>query len=229
MRVLLAFFLLAGAVSPQSILILKKKAGAPSYLVNEGFEETGAPTVGTWTATGTVDWDEAIIYHDGAQALHVDSTVGDGYAMVTFAAANDIYGELWFYPDHIGSVGKEFVRVFNGTTQIASITHRQTGVLRVSTTGGTDGTMTLTIGEDSWVHVWWHFTAGTGANATMRAWWATGAGAHPGNGNAQYYAASSNGTSTLQADRIRLVSDNAGTVQGSHYFDSVKVNNAILW
>lgn len=200
---------------------------SPSYLVEEGFEGTGAPA--SWTSSGTVDWDEATIFHDGAQALQVDSTSADSYAQTpTFTCGADCYGEFWFYPDHIPSTDAIVFRLYNNTTELGRIEQRSTGVLRVQAIGGTAVNMTLSIGEDSWVRVWFHFTQGSGANATMRAWWAT-TDTHPGNSNAQYYAASSNGTTTAVVDRIRLFSDNIGTTNGSRFYDNLVVDDAILW
>ena len=214
--------------SPQIITIAKKKAGGgPTLIIDEGFEGTGAPA--SWTSAGTVDWDEATIFHDGAQALQVDSSAGDGYGAITFTCgATDCYAEYWYYPDHIPSTDAVVFRFYNGTTELGRIEQRSSGVLRVQALGGTAVAMTLTTGEDTWVRVWAHFTAGTGANATMRAWWST-TDTHPGNGNAQYFAESTNGTTTLAASAVRLFSDNVGTTNGSRYFDNLVVDDAILW
>ena len=202
-------------------------AGGPTLIIDEGFEGTGAPA--SWTSAGTVDWDEATIFHDGAQALQVDSSAGDGYGAITFTCgATDCYAEYWYYPDHIPSTDAVVFRFYNGTTELGRIEQRSSGVLRVQALGGTAAAMTLTTGEDTWVRVWAHFSQGTGTNATMRAWWAT-TDTHPGNGNAQYFAESTNGTTTLAASAVRLFSDNVGTTNGSRFFDSLAVDDVPLW
>lgn len=200
--------------------------GGASYLIDEGFEGTGAPS--GWSSTGTVDWDEATIVHDGSQSFQVDSTTIDGYGHDTFTGAADIYGEFWYYADHIPSTDAAIFRILNGTTEIGRIRHRAAGTLQVLATGGTNVATTLSTGEDTWVRIWFHFTQGSGTNATMRVWWAT-TDTHPGNGDAQYFAQSTNGTSTSQGDAIRLFSDNIGTSNGSRYFDNLTVDDAILW
>ena len=233
-RILQALLLLAVASSfahaEGQFVYFKKKAaaggGAPTLLVDEGFEGAGAPA--SWTSAGTVDWDEATVFHDGAQSLQVDSGSADGYGAITFAGANDIYGEYWFYNDHIPSTDAIVLRLYNGATELAKIEQRASGVLRAQAIGGTTGACTLTTGEDSWKRIWFHFTIGGGADATMRVWWATD-DTHPGNGSAQYFCQSTNGTTTLQATAVRLFSDNIGTTNGSRYYDTLVVDDAILW
>lgn len=232
MRRLTAFLLLILlSVSLNGDMVVVRRApfsaAAPSYLVDEGFEGTGAPA--SWTSSGTVDWDEATIFQSGAQSFQVDSSSGDGYGQTpTFTCPADCYAEFWYYPDHIPSTDAIVFRFYNGTTELGRIEQRSTGVLRAQAIGGTVANLTLTTGEDTWVRIWVHFTQGSGTNATMRVWWAT-TDTHPGNGNAQYFAQSTNGTTTAVVDRIRLFSDNIGTTNGSRYYDNLVVDDAILW
>lgn len=213
-------------VWPQTVIVVKKKAGGPTYLINEGFDGTGAPS--GWSSSGTVDWDEATIYHDGAQSAQIDSSSADSYAEISFTGADDIYGEYWWYSDYTPSADGNIIRVLNGFTQIGVISHRSTGVLSVGAAGGTGSSCTLAITEDSWVRIWWHYHTGTGADAVIELWWNT-SDSHPGNGDAQYYCASTNGTSTLQANKLRNFSDNTGATNGSRFIDAYVVDDEILW
>lgn len=53
--------------------IIRKVSAAPTYLIDEDFEETGTPTVGGWTATGSPEYDNASHSTLTGEALELDS------------------------------------------------------------------------------------------------------------------------------------------------------------
>lgn len=205
--------------------------GGPSYVLDEGFEGTGTPS--GWTTTGTTpapNFDDTALFHDGAQSLKLDSTTASCTAISpAFSTGADVYGRFWWYNDHIHSTDAIIFQIRNGATEIGRIEHRGSGVLRVQALpGGSTSAMTLSTGEDSWKRIWFHYTQGSGANGTFRVWWAT-TDTHPGSGDAQYFAQSTNGTSTAQCDTVRLYSHFIGTTNGANNFDTLQISLSSLW
>lgn len=234
MRLLILALAFTLAAPPQTVVIAKKKTGGPTYLVNESFEGTGDPdgAGSNWAAAGTVDWDASDQAYDGSQSAKITSTSISGTISTnTWAGADDIYGRFWLYTDHLTTASSVTILTLTGTGTTGQIKMLgSSDCLFAVAGGGSNGFMSggCAIPTNTWVRVWWHYTKGTGSNATMRVWWAT-TDTHPGNGDAAHYAISSNGTNTTQTTRSIFNSEFSGTENGNKWFDLIQCSASILW
>lgn len=176
-------------------------AGGPSYLVDEGFEGTGAPS--GWTSSaGSPDYD-----YTSDPLVAVQSMALSGYtlaakqlAYLAFTNSDDVY--LYFqakFPT-IASTGTLLFLEFRTTTTVRAQVHIRPGpILRVQATGGTLQETVGTLSATTLYHFWVSYRPGTGTDAVLEIAFSTD-GTKPTSGN--NYQISNNGTATADANRI---------------------------
>jgi hypothetical protein len=184
--------------------------GGVTYLIDENFDGSGAPT--SWS--GTADFDSASPLIDGTHSLRAES--GE-YGIFTLATEQS---ELWYkfrYRIESSLNTVEFLIVYdNGVTKRFSAGVLTTGELWVDAGGGggfsnTSGTML----PDTDYYIWIRTKKGSGANAEMAASFNT-SDSRPTSGSS--YVLNSGGSSTADAKYISFTSSGSRTSN----FDNVK-------
>lgn len=171
-------------------------AAAPTYLIEQNFEETGLPT--GWTEFGTPDsWDYTTSPAplEGSESVRVTASGQGGYA--TFTSQSEVWGYfmfnatiagdgfLWHFYDSTGASLVSRVRILSG------------GSFRVyngatDSDGGSWSTSTT-------YHCWIRYKAGTGSNAETD-FWVSSSTTKPGSPTVSI----TTGTSTDDAGRVAI-------------------------
>jgi hypothetical protein len=177
MKHLLAIFLLlvAGQCYASMIPMLASRAQS-EYLLYDNLEyadNTAAAAAG-WNNSGTPTWGYATSPAPlGGYAASLRCTSATTIAYQTYAAQN----EVWLYvlfniPALTNDVSLLALRD-SGGTNVATVTVRTTGLLRVNA-GGTNGdSSTGLVVAGTTYHLWIRYVKGTGANAIITAYLST--------------------------------------------------------
>lgn len=188
-----------------------------SYLVNEGFEGVGLPS--SWTASGTVDWDDAVIYKEGSESVSIGAGTATGYVITpTYAGATDFYCRFAVYFDVLPSATRIIAQLRNGTDNEAQLYATSGGVFQFKQDAGTAAQPVATFAADTWYYVWLHYTAGTGSDGYVSVAFNTTLSEPVGGNN---FAEQSDGTSLLAITNMRLRKDE-GVSSGALNFDDVR-------
>ena len=191
------------------------------YLLNETFNTTVGYDL-TWTETaagGTINEDEVIIVGEGAQSLNIISTGNNDNTREEFTANDTAYGHVMFRYASL-----------NGTTDLVHF--RSSGGVRLIVRTSGAGALTLLHGSASvavtdalsantWVHIWFRYTKGTGADGVAEISWSTDT-TRPTSGTK--YATLSNGTATSTVNELYL-GQNANETH-TIYYDQAFVDEA---
>lgn len=192
-----------------------------TYLVNQGFEGTGYDNSETWTATGTVDADEASVFSVGSQSLEINSSASlDFVVSPAFSAQSTVYCRaLIRYTGTPGSANDIFafrastsarLRVFLATDGRIGIDHGTTATTYT----------TAAVSADTWTYLWFRYTASTGGdNGVAEASFAT-SNSRPTTGTAYVTLTTGSETDSVTTLRIGIGS---GTITRQFYVDDVKV------
>ncbi len=218
----------------------------PSYLIQQDFEGAGYDNVGglggTWTAdNAAVDPDYATTPAPivGSQSLYLPACTSavdmSTYVPFTLVADNVAYTYWRMIHDNTSGFGNGTVNIAtirNGTGSMA-MAYINTAAghvyLQVRAAGGTLQTLATNI--DTFItnrtpfHIWFSYTAGTGANAKATLGYSSD-GTRPTSGGT--YAESTDGTQTSVGNRLYLGGDNYGsaTVCGNDIYDHARVRDA---
>lgn len=201
---------------------------SPTYLIQEGFENTGSPGYddGTWTEAGGSPPNENYTganLLDGSESLNCVTTSASAstYRAYTLAQAD----QYFFFKVRYVSGSGEFIiaQVLDSSgNSLGFIKKENDDTYSCQANGdGTDRTTVSTFTDGTPLYVWVQFTQGSGANATLKIWCST-TGTKPADGS-NGTATSSTGTTTAQGARWRF-GWTAG-VTADFVFDSFKMDD----
>lgn len=143
--------------------------GSITYLLNENFNATGAPT--NWYAEGTYSYDSTTDPIEGVQSLTLTADGAGVYtptvSQLTLNTSLATYIQFAFEPDQLPS-GNQGLFAITGLR--GSIEINNTGRLRVSTVGGTPVTVESVFSSGTTIYIRAKYTPGTGTNGQFRVW-----------------------------------------------------------
>jgi hypothetical protein len=217
-RFLILWLLLPGIVAPMRLSAQgdfvphRRKAfrSAPgvTYVLEENFEGTGIPS--GWTAgNATHDYDYTTTALQGSQSYRqTGAATSPSLTSTTFTGAStmEAYTRIRFIS--LPTAAYRAFYLLNGTAECIRISVTATGAVEVRAGGGTAVSTTDTMTTGVTYHLWCRYVAGSGANAFGSVAWSTD-GTRPTSGNK--YRESTNGTATLNPDRIRYGVANGNT------------------
>lgn len=172
-----ALVLALAPCNPAATVVVGQPAaggGGPSYVYEQDFETTGAPT-GWSTVSGTPDYDYATAPAplEGSESLHLDST--EQARSQSWSALGDCYAYFQLNLSTASSKTVVFEFEDSGAAFRLRVEYRASGVLRVyHGTASTDGSTTLSAGTT--YHVWVEYEKGTGSDGVARLYYSTSAG-----------------------------------------------------
>jgi len=233
--IIIGLALLVSALPSYAGGIVMMGGGVPSgatYIINEGFEGTGAPT--NWGETATdPNWDYTADPLVGDQSLYLpNDTEANGNKRI-YATLPSTYSDLYlsaiFKVSDVFNIGSDLLAI-NTTdvyTRNCKIALASTGQFSVTASGGTatySGGSRLYAGDTTY-YVMIHYIAGSGSDAAeCHGYLATSPPADlTGWGTA---VSSTNGTATAAADRIFIGHSDDVTSTGV-IVDSVKVSTSV--
>lgn len=221
LRLVLATLLIVSTADAQVILFGKKKesTSTPSYLLSEKFEGTGTPS--GWTPTGTFDFDNSTNPLAGTQDFRMadaSSTVDT----VAWAGQSDIFIAFMLYTDVApGSLANIGYFYDAGDAQVARLSFTSGATtLRGLAIGGTISSSTansVSTVAGTGTPVKMRYQKGTGANATVTVWVASGGAWGTG-------VSSSDGTATSDATYFRF--NNTASYNINPQYDNVIVSSS---
>lgn len=212
------------------LAIPKVTDSAPTYLLEENFENTGSPGYDlTWTeASGTPDenYSTTGINMQGSECLELnDGGVNERTDSQTFTESTDLDGYALIRFNTLPAATESFLIVRDGVTAILTLQVSAAGALRVSMPGGNSAVTTSTMSAGTTYSVWWHYTAGSGANGFGSVAFIAetgGSDSRPTSGN--NYTQFATSTTTASCENIRLLMD--GGIQ--EWKDRVLVDDATI-
>ncbi len=198
-------------------------AGDPllPYLIKQGFEGTGYDNSESWTesGTGTIDEDEATVYANGSQSLEITSSATTDQAYASFTAQSTCYGHvMWRYASEAGTT--DIINFRSSGSQRLRVTSSGSGAL-VVIHGTANASVTDSVPADTWVHIWFKYVQGTGADGAAELSWSTTT-TRPTTGTK--FTSLSNGSLTSTVDRIYLGSSTSETK--TEYYDDCWIDEA---
>lgn len=214
----------ASVVLPGGIMRTIGGGAAPTYLLEQNFESAGLPS-GWTTASGTPNYDYATAPAplEATQSLFQDATltVNQRSDSPTFTASAAAWGYVMYSPSTLPPAGNNTVITFrNGSTDLMNVQINSSGQLRANV-GTPSSSYTVTgMSAGTVYHIWWHYTAGSGANAVGNVALSTTT-TKPTSGNG--FAQVTTGTSTLSVDNVRVRAD--GTSVASWITDKLRADD----
>jgi len=200
------------------------KSGTVSYLLQENFEGSGTP-IGWNSLTGSVNYDYSTGALEGSESMLQDASGGStGITTVAVENSSEMWGHFVFETQRpSGSSATLSYLMYvrnssNGTLMMMYI--KNTDKLTIYDTGDRDQG-TITISANTPYYVWWHYKAGSGANAVYETWVST-TPTKPGSTDASY----SSGASAGDVDNLRITV-NSGTNNIVKY-DNVIISNTVI-
>lgn len=193
--------------------------GGATYLFTESFEGVGYEN--SWTEDlGVPNEDDTSPVHHGSQSLNL--TVSSRLTQnTTFTALSPAYV---FFAIYFTSDATDYVfQGRNGTTDVWSLQRNSDDTFRViHGTGASFGTTVATFAVGAWIYVWIEYTAGSGANGTLNAYFSTTT-TKPGSPD----VAISNGTATLGMTQFYIRQDSVQDYNIDRVLvDDVAIGNA---
>jgi hypothetical protein len=196
------------------------RSSGSSFLIEEGFEGTGFENTWTKAGTGTVDEDQTTIVIAGSQSLHINLASQTGNAYTAFTAQGSLFAKFRFRVASTSS-NPTIATIRNGATVLASlILVGANRTLRVNG-GGSNGSASGTIATNTNIYIWFEYIKGTGANAICRAGWSLTDVKPDLSVTGAQTCIASNGTGTLDADRLYLGPTLSSTYEC--FFDSIQI------
>jgi len=130
-----------------------------SYIHEQNFETTGAPSL--WSASGTVDWDYTTTVLQGSESMFVDTSATKEYAILTLAAAyNEIWGYFLLRMPVVEGLSRDFVYLKATASTQGGIRRNSDGTVRVANGAGV-ATTVATLDVSTTYHVWFYFNETT--------------------------------------------------------------------
>ncbi len=232
-KFLVLWLLLPGIVAPMRLaaqtgmLQHRRKAfrTAPgiTYLVQENFEGAGLPS--GWTATNvTHDYDYTTTPPQGLESYRQNRSASSPTLLSpTFTASSPVEAYFLYRPMTAFGTTQRVFFILNGTSECVRVSINTSGGFQVRAGGGTEVSTTDTMTINTTYHVWVRYVKGTGTDAFASVAFST-TGTRPTSGNA--YRESTNGTATLDADRVRLGIANSSTFD--QLFDRILVSTSSI-
>jgi hypothetical protein len=206
----------------QQIMIVKKKGGAPAYLVNEDCEGTGTPS--GWTDTGTVAWDEATVVLAGSQSLKL---VGEAAQPRSTYTAGSTYPEVWVrFKFRKADVTSSIVRILqlkNASTTVAYLRTTSGGAPQIfhgTASANTSGALSSNTNYNIWIH----YVAGSGSNGQLSVGFST-TDTEPTSGS--NFVSLSTGTATASLDGFEWINTSTNSAH-IVYVDSMTVDDQAI-
>ena len=202
-------------------------AAGASYLIKQGFEGAGYDNSETWTeaGSGTIDEDNTSTPLVDSQSLRITTSANTGLSEASFADRSDLWVYFQFRPEAIPAATSQMAQILNGTTEVVRIRLTSTGALEVRPAGGTAIATVSTLSATTLYHVWVHYVKGSGADGYASIAFSTD-GTKPTSGN--NFRESTNGTGTLDANKLRLGPGTAGSTTQDLTFDKVRADDATI-
>jgi len=202
-------------------------AAGSSFLVNQNFETptTGYDNGETWTAagTGTIDPAEATVVIVGTQSLQIVLSSQTGSTYTSFAAQSSLFTKFRFRVASTSS-NPTIATIRNGTTTLASLLLVGANRTMRVNGGGSNGSSSATIATNTDIYIWFEYVKGTGSNAITRAGWALTDVKPDLSVTGAQTCIASNGTGTVDADRIYLGHTVSSTYEA--YYDAIQIASA---
>jgi len=192
-------------------------ASGITYLVDENFEGTGAPSGWTVDSGVQVDFDYATAPAPlfGAQSLRVNA--GDHYARKDYTAQTEVWVKFnWSSPAVMADEKIFTLRDSAGAEILRAETVNASGYKFIIKCGTANQTTLGSLTAATTYYIWGYYKVGTGANAGYRIWFST-TDSRPADGSSSS-AGGSDGSRTTNAERIYLVG-----ITNYQIFDNVKV------
>lgn len=206
-------------------LVINNSTQGGGFLLEENYEDA---TVG-WDGNNQNGWLNGSTlpkYTTSPAPLVGTHSLGvpqDSYTYAPFASSADVYGYFLFNAK--SAVGSEttMFQIRNGGTALASawFDGENSNRLRVQVAGGSSERTDNGLTTDTTYRIWFHYHAGSGANATFDIEWQdTGTGR---SGSGTHWAQSTGGTATDNGNRIYVQNDRLPSAQVNIY-DTVKLS-----
>lgn len=187
-----------------------------SYLVSENFEGAGPPAL--WVIQqGSPDWDYTLNPMQGAQGLLLSAST-PGWVYIPFTAQSTVWCFMRMRRGSTPTVSGTLISINNSGTASCARVGSVGGSANIELYGGaTTFINTAGMPLNTSLAVWLQFIKGTGSNSVARLWVQTdGTEIRPTTPTAQV----TNGTSTVDANRLGLQSQNSST----SVFDKIRVS-----
>ncbi|MEQ1760641.1 MAG: fibronectin type III domain-containing protein, partial [Vicinamibacterales bacterium] len=161
----------------------------------------------------------------GNYSARISST--NSYLEETFGAATDFYGSFYLKFDSLPTSDVRLALISNGGVDIGEVQLRAAGNLRLRFFNTTTsvfvvvGSQSAALSPGTLYRVGFHQAAGSGANAVLEAWFATGETAF-----GAPFASMSNGTWTDGATRVRLGASSGVALAG--LIDDVRLDSSSM-
>jgi hypothetical protein len=198
-------------------------ASGSSYLVEENFEGTGAPT--GWTTAsegGTINYDSTTSPLRGSQSLRLTHSGWPGARVYkAFTAQSQVYlfARVRWAADAGDDTPILTLRDSSGNTLCTLLVRSGGGAFRLYH-GTTFGNASSSPTANTTYYVWISYTAGTGANGAATLHWGT-ATTKPGSADISV----STGTATADAAQIHC---ETGEYGGTHDYDQILVSDEAI-
>lgn len=193
---------------PHTRKAFRSAPAGPTYVFEENFEGTGLPS-GFTAGNVTHDYDYTTTALQGSQSYRQTGAASSPSLLsTTFTGASTMEAYLMIRFISMPTAAYRSFYLLNGTTECIRISVTATGAVEVRPGGGTASSTTDTMTTGVTYHVWVRYVAGSGANAFGSVAWSTD-GTRPTSGNK--YRESTNGTATLNPDRVRWGVANGNT------------------
>lgn len=229
MRRFLISFLLAALAVPQTVVVVKKKAASPSYLLQERFEGATLCYSGhastceqgwTYMQTATADYATSPAPLQGSYSLLLNDS--SDQAIVTFTGQAEVYGASIVRLSAFNATDTYILVLRDSSNNdLCTVRTYSTDTVLIRSTGGTQQSTTgLSFNSSTTYYFKIYAKAGSGSNAECRGWWSTDGTSWTAG------TASTNGTWT--ANIARIVPQSTGTVL--KIYDDIRVSTSdISW
>lgn len=210
-----------------SVGTAQASAGAGvSYLLEENFEGTGAPS--GWNSGGTVNWDYTTTVLQGSQSLLVDATSGSGWALTTTFTAQTTIEVYFLYrtstPTADAGYTSDVFYLRDGSSIRMSLVLLSNATLWL-THGANSAASGTAFSANTTYHVWLRYVAGSGANGVAKVAAST-TGTRPTAD--PIYAEVTTGTATTSVDNLMLVATNMPINKPLSIFDRLLVSTSAI-
>jgi hypothetical protein len=200
-------------------------ASGVTYITQEDFTGTGAPT--NWTSGGTPNYDATDADFGSCLAcLGATNTAADQRAKYnppsSATTATELYVKLKI--TDLTNTDQPLVVMVNGATALATVHIYSNGKITVKNAGGTESSQTVgTMAVNTVYHLWMRHQKSSGANDAFVSVGFSTDTTRPTSGD--NYVSSNNGTNTGVPNQFDLRGDGSGSTANSNdvYFDSFKL------
>lgn len=192
---------------------------APSYIIEENFEGTGAPS--GWSSTGgTVDWDASTsgLGMQGSQCLSISGV--SNYMYTLKSCSGDVHGYFLFRCTTSLTDREFFTYAQSGIADRFFIYLNPAGTWKIKH-GSVESASSGSGAYNTTYHIWWQYQADTGGGNGVGRLWVSTDGTKPGSPTCEI--TSGNGTSSVNVISPRARSNDVTSI--TNYFDRVLVDD----